>query len=350
MLYKEFSTYFNWVSNYIQTAQGPANLKYEFVTVMAVCFITTLSSNLGSGNLGGGIKPDDTLLLMVDSPRSTYLKGAVKDYYTGSSWICTDKQLNPLSSKYNAFNFDSFELLTASKILSGDPDFIEKYFYKDNIKITYQNIKTKSLFYPLKSVNISPGSGNQANIYTTGDGSLLTDTLLERGFEYSIDVYSIKYSDSTLANILRQSRKGLYNSIRRSLRRQFVPNFRILRENAQRIYSKYLQLPENLPDRVRKLADTLTADAPTNYDKVKAVEKYLSSNYTYTLSPAPTPESTDFVDYFLFELKHGYCTYYASAIAVLVTNYARMCMRINRLHKMPSKECSLGLYGLYLKL
>jgi transglutaminase-like putative cysteine protease len=83
------------------------------------------------------------------------------------------------------------------------------------------------------------------------------------------------------------------------------------------IRRKYLRLPDKIPERVLALARDLTATAPTAYDRAKAIESYLRSTYPYTLDlPAP-PGDRDVVDYFLFDLKKGYCDYYASAMAVL---------------------------------
>jgi uncharacterized membrane protein len=39
--------------------------------------------------------------------------------------------------------------------------------------------------------------------------------------------------------------------------------------------------------------------------------------YTYSLTTKKVPEDADFIDYFLFESKQGYCTSYATAMAVL---------------------------------
>ncbi|HVN55342.1 MAG TPA: transglutaminase-like domain-containing protein [Anaerolineaceae bacterium] len=82
------------------------------------------------------------------------------------------------------------------------------------------------------------------------------------------------------------------------------------------VRQKYLQLPAGLPDRVRSLARDITATAITPYDQAKAIETFLR-NYPYTLAlPAP-PANKDIVDYFLFDLKKGYCDYYASSMVVL---------------------------------
>ncbi|GAB4480669.1 MAG: hypothetical protein Kow00124_27600 [Anaerolineae bacterium] len=78
----------------------------------------------------------------------------------------------------------------------------------------------------------------------------------------------------------------------------------------------YLALPEGLPARVTELAEEITAGAQTPYDRAAALQNYLRT-YPYTLDlPAP-PADRDVVDYFLFDLKQGYCDYYASAMVVM---------------------------------
>ncbi len=80
---------------------------------------------------------------------------------------------------------------------------------------------------------------------------------------------------------------------------------------------RYLALPDSLPDRVLALARDLTATEPTPYDRVQAIEDYLRG-YEYSLAIGQPPRGRDVVDYFLFDLRKGFCDYYATAMAVLV--------------------------------
>ena len=83
------------------------------------------------------------------------------------------------------------------------------------------------------------------------------------------------------------------------------------------ILERYLVLPRSVPARVRLLAQKITAEPSNPYDKAKAIETYLRANYPYDLEvPAPPPDR-DVADYFLFDLKKGYCDYYATAMVVL---------------------------------
>jgi transglutaminase-like putative cysteine protease len=87
-------------------------------------------------------------------------------------------------------------------------------------------------------------------------------------------------------------------------------------EYPQGIRARYLTLPTTIPQRVYALALQLTAAQPTPYDRALAIESHLKS-IPYTLDVPLPPPNADLVDYFLFDLKRGYCDYYATAMVVL---------------------------------
>jgi len=78
----------------------------------------------------------------------------------------------------------------------------------------------------------------------------------------------------------------------------------------------YLQLPE-VDRRIPELARQITAHAGNNYDKATAVERYLTTNYGYTLEMGRFVPK-DPLAYFLFERKQGHCEYFASSMAVML--------------------------------
>jgi hypothetical protein len=82
------------------------------------------------------------------------------------------------------------------------------------------------------------------------------------------------------------------------------------------VQTQYLALRDDVPPRVLSLARDLTATAPTPYDRALAIENYLRT-IPYTLDVPEPPANRDVVDYFLFDLRRGYCDYYATAMAVL---------------------------------
>lgn len=81
----------------------------------------------------------------------------------------------------------------------------------------------------------------------------------------------------------------------------------------------YLQLPSSLPDRVRDLAQRLTAAADNPLDKALAVQDYLrGGEFVYSQEIEAPPRGADGVDHFLFESKTGYSDYFGSSMAVLL--------------------------------
>ena len=84
------------------------------------------------------------------------------------------------------------------------------------------------------------------------------------------------------------------------------------------IASAYRQLPASLPQRVRDLARRIVAGAATPYDKAVRIQDYLRQSYPYDLKTPPPPSGRDAVDYFLFDAPGGFCTYYASAMTVML--------------------------------
>lgn len=84
------------------------------------------------------------------------------------------------------------------------------------------------------------------------------------------------------------------------------------------IRERYLQLPENVPPRVKELAARLTQGATSAYDKALRLQEYLRVTYAYKLDVPPPPSNRDVVDYFLFDAPGGFCSYYATAMAVML--------------------------------
>ena len=84
----------------------------------------------------------------------------------------------------------------------------------------------------------------------------------------------------------------------------------------EQIRQYYLQLPDDLPARVRNLALEITQDQTNPYDQATAIETYLRQ-FPYTLDVPAPPAGRDVADFFLFDLKQGYCDYYATTMVVL---------------------------------
>ncbi len=82
------------------------------------------------------------------------------------------------------------------------------------------------------------------------------------------------------------------------------------------VMSHYLQLPSGLDPRLSPLVASWIGDSATQYDKALAIERQLR-NFAYSLDLPLPPENRELVSWFIFDLKRGYCDYYASAMVVM---------------------------------
>ena len=82
------------------------------------------------------------------------------------------------------------------------------------------------------------------------------------------------------------------------------------------VLNQYAQ-PPFTTDRVRELAKRITAEAPTNYDKILAIEAWLAANVRYSLDAPLAPHGVDVVDDFLFRSRLGWCEQVASSLVVM---------------------------------
>lgn len=87
-------------------------------------------------------------------------------------------------------------------------------------------------------------------------------------------------------------------------------------------HPQYLRATPNVvgSDAVVQLASDIVAQAgvTTNYDKAKAIERWLRANIAYNESIPQPPPNVDPIDWFLFDLREGYCNYYATAMIVML--------------------------------
>jgi hypothetical protein len=76
-----------------------------------------------------------------------------------------------------------------------------------------------------------------------------------------------------------------------------------------------------LSEEVRAFLAEITAEAENDYEVARAIERTLAGQgdiaFTYTKSPELLPEGASFPDYFLFESRAGYCSYYATAFVLM---------------------------------
>lgn len=260
-----------------------------------------------------------------------YLIGSVSDVYTGYSW--EKSRLDNISGD-EEYYLDYTELIYGMSRI--DREVLENNTFVDRrlIKVVYDNIMTKTFFYPIKTSSLDILKNGDipdysyANILfpertgkgTTYEGVFYEMNLNGEAFKQMLrDSDSFSYAESgymSLDNLLYLENEDFAHDSAPSIMTRW--NFyEILKSRSELIKDKYSVLPDSLPDRVRELALEITGNKDTGYDKLKAIEEYLISNYTYSVRPGKVPEGEDFVDYFLFEKRQGFCTSFGTSMAIL---------------------------------
>lgn len=310
--------------DYWITEWGRGDAKGEF-TVARTGF-SDESGELGTASL----KQDKSTALMISGfsdHKPMYLIGSVSDIYTGDSWKKSREGFIP---KKEEFTLDYLEMVYGLSSLDMETLEKEQLVERRMMTNTYRQIKTKTLFYPLKTswMNDIRGLNTESPCITfpkpVGDGTNYSYVFFDMNLKGEafqrmlINLQNFSYDKAPELNVEKirwmDENLLLFDNANSFLDRE--DNVETLRERADLIKDHYLKLPNTLPDRVKELALRITRDYDSDYEKLKAIETFLNS-YTYSLNPGKMPKKADFVDYFLFESKKGYCISYATAMAVL---------------------------------
>ncbi|MEK6266300.1 MAG: transglutaminase-like domain-containing protein [Clostridium sp.] len=329
----------------------------------------SLSTSGYSGNdtsLGGPISLNYEEVFKVKSDKPYYLKGNVQDFYDGKKWTQSNEIYFKKSSEGKMY-YEQFGM-------NREMDVKSLKIYPD------KKFKTNTIFVPNFAFNVS--NVQSAFVYDRTpiiiSEKAVTTPYDVDFYEYSEAIYTIEdvrdYSEKILLNV-----NDLNLDLATSGVRSFVPqsqsngpmnyylqpksrninidinktsimqdkfsyeynglNIKVLME-----YGEYLQVPDNISKRTYDLVFEIIKDSKTSIEKVLEIKKYLTENYSYDLEVSVIPEGSEFIDYFLFEEKKGYCTYFNTAMTVMC-RIAGVPARYAEGFKTPSKKDESGLYS-----
>ncbi|MBV9712988.1 MAG: DUF4129 domain-containing protein [Ktedonobacteraceae bacterium] len=80
----------------------------------------------------------------------------------------------------------------------------------------------------------------------------------------------------------------------------------------------YMKIPQDLSPNVENVMKQWTQGSTNAYGALKMLETHLSdqATFTYSVNNPPIPANTDVIDW-LLQTRSGYCTYYATAMAIM---------------------------------
>lgn len=248
----------------------------------------------GQNQLGGKAEPTDHPVMLVKTPRKVYLRGSVKNEYTGRMWVDTLAGRRYLwsSLQWRDARSNTFNMALPEGALGEDSGLMAY----QTVSVRMLDGSASSLFVPQRIRSLNPG-GELVPYFNSGSEVFVTRDLQE-GDTYTVTAPLMIAGDAGLGTLIQaceSTTDALYPQILRD----------------------YTTLPDHLQEQVFQIAQEACEGAETLYEKAFAIQTYLSRNFRYTLDVEPQPENIDFVSNFLLNTKEGYCTYFASAMTVL---------------------------------
>lgn len=249
---------------------------------------------MGGGRLGGEAAPSEYPVMMVKTDKRTLMRAVVKDEYTGRNWRDTSSgkrylYVNPRWSKLRESVF--LEKMPAEAVQAAST-ILDQHA----VTVQMQNTAASTVFTPVFLRNFSAQSDMVG--YFNDASELFITRDLRQGDRYTVFTPIFEGGENGLGALISAAPKGDDSYY-------------------QAVVNDYTKLPDHLEQKVYDDLNNIIGAASTPYEKACAIMRHLQRYYRYTLTPDEPPENQDFVTYFLYVGKEGYCTYYASAMTVL---------------------------------
>ncbi len=235
-----------------------------------------------SNQLDTGIRgrPDNTLVMRVRASAPDFWRAQSFDTWNGRVWTASRTRAtairggNPLEIPTAADDGPQFGVVPTDSL-------VQTYYLEQPGPNTIFAASTPTRVYFPDRI-----------LFQLPDGSLRAGVQLDKDSVYTV----VSERRLATADLLRAT-----NSLR-------VP------VDVEQLYGS----PPVVTNRVRTLAEQVAATAPTAYDKVQALERWMDAHTKYTLDIPPLPSGRDAVDQFLFVDKKGFCEQIGTSLVVML--------------------------------
>lgn len=291
---------------------------------------TKTVGGLGGGKLGrtGQVEYNNTEQLRIIvplqlMPKGIYLKGYVGSEYTGDSWeehtkenerlfqnirqlegvfspVNQVSQMLDLITENNTLKENSNESIKSSRAIMKRPQF---HYYQAKMKVEYLGANPNYLYAPyFTDYRQMEEAKDRLDLYsapTYKKGSY------EFNYNFDLSLVPERWNEE-IKLIEHPELLGDYMEYE-ELYRNYV-------------YQVYTRMPEKGLNRIKEefSDDKLIEEYTSVPERIDYVKNYLHANTRYSLSPGRLPKDKDFVEYFLYDNRTGYCAHYASAAALML--------------------------------
>ncbi len=228
-------------------------------------------------------RPDGTLVMRVKAGRPDFWRGQSFDQWDGREWRQSDTTPTPTQGDA------PIDLLGAPEdreagILDAGSDFVQTVFVEQpGPNLIFAAYAPSRVYF------------TDRTLFELDDGTVRTGVQLPKGAVYTV----VSRRTPVTADLLRASDRSPMSL-------------------SPALLARYTQVPSSVPERVLELAASVTATAPTTFDKIAALEQWMSDNTSYTLDIPPLPAGADAVDQYLFVDQQGFCEQIGTSLVVLL--------------------------------
>ena len=220
-------------------------------------------------------RPDNTLMMKVRASRPDFWRGQTFDTWDGRRWKQSDTRPLPVRGAR------PLTLPSRTAAVEGADELLQTFYLKQpGPNLVFGAYAPTELWFPDNTV------------FVLSDGTIRAGVQLGAGAVYTV----VSRRPAVTADMLRAADGGA------------VPG---------EIADRYAAEPV-ATERVRRLAQEVTAGAPTVYDKVRALEAWMGEHTEYSLDTPPLRRGADAVDQFLFVDRVGFCEQIGTSLVVMV--------------------------------
>lgn len=242
--------------------------------------------------LGGPAEPNRWPVMDVETEHDLYLRGTIRRTYVNTAWtdaVAGNRYLygDPSKSGVRSGVFESGRV---------DAEASAGAFRTVQARIELLSEGTSTLFVPHRLTDLRAAIDIVPYYNTVGDVFITRD--VQPGDSYRVEA------------VVPSADKEALRAYIEAHREDDDPGY-------AEAAAGFMQLPDYIESGVYEIVRDVTAGARTDYQKAAAIERYLEANYAYTLDVDMPRSDRDFVSEFLLGSKEGYCSYFASAMAVM---------------------------------
>ena len=283
---------------------------------------------IGQGGVNGGelgtigrVKYKNETALEVKAPwngNDIYLKGFTGCEYTGNRWEDISDEENK-EINYGYYEYDSVDgfkinsVMTSMLNFSRNENTIENYV--SNISIKNLNANKDYVYIPYNSFNYRVG-GNTGIVQNKETSLSFSDGKSEYEFDYYPNLVNLQNLDRAKCEIEYQIRSNSHKIPSSNNNLYIIKN---TEKYTDFVNDTYTRLP-NISG-LHEIKNKYSGRYEETKDIKTCVNEAISAvndGITYDLAPGKLPEGKDYVEYFLYENKKGYCSHFASAATVIL--------------------------------